>query len=316
MSFKDIKDQDIPVSFLKKAIKKDSVAHAYLFVGTDGIGKAFTANTFAKALNCEKENGDSCDVCASCRKIDSKNHPDIFRITCEDAHKAIKINSIRDLEDKISLRPYEARCKVCIIEDAHLMTAEAANSLLKTLEEPPKGSVLILTASGLSGLFRTILSRCQVIKFAPLKRQTIANILIKKFGFRKEDAELASRLSGGGMQRKAIGEGENFVAWKNQVIDEFMDGSFFEEGSLMFSSPRKEFQQILNSLLNWHRDMIIYKNAPDKNTIINFDRVSDVKRFSDGLSHDEIEERLSSLMDAYAASGQNVNQKLIIGALA
>lgn len=315
MSFEDIKDQDIPVSFLKKAIKKNSVAHAYLFVGMDGIGKALSANTFAKALNCEKETGDSCDVCASCRKIDSKNHPDIFRIACEEAHKAIKINAIRELEGKISLRPYEARYKVCIIEDAHLMTAEAANSLLKTLEEPPKDSVLILTTSGLSGLFKTILSRCQVIKFSPLKQGTIANILIKKFGFRKENTELMSRLAGGGINRKAILEGEDFVAWKNQVIDEFMDGSFFERGSLMFSSSRKEFQEILHILLNWHRDMIIYKNGLDKDTIINFDRVSDVERFSGGLSHDKIEERLNSLMDAYVASGQNVNQKLIIGAL-
>lgn len=316
MSFKDIKGQDIPISFLKKAIENNSVAHAYLFVGIDGIGKSLAANTFAKTLNCEKEAQDSCDKCASCRKIDGKNHPDILRITPDETQRSIKINSIRTLGERISLRPYEARRKVYTIEDAHLMTEEAANALLKTLEEPPVNSIFILTTSNISRLFRTIVSRCQVVKFSPLSPEIIENILVKKFGFRQENARFVSRLADGGINKNTVLQGEDFIIWKNRVIDEFMDGSFFEEKSLMFSGSKKELQDAISVLVNWYRDILVYKNGIAENSIINFDKMEEISNLSRNLSCGDIDRRLNILIDSHMAVGQNVNPKLVIGALA
>jgi len=315
MSFKDIKDQEQPIALLRKVLENNNVAHAYLFTGLNGIGKALTAFTFAKALNCEKKGQDSCDICSSCRKIDAKNHPDIFRISSPEGEKAIKINNIRVLEDRIALRPYEARYKVSIIEDAHLMTAEAANSLLKTLEEPPADTVFILTTSNISRLFRTITSRCQVIKFSSLPPEAIESILIKKYGLRKEPAKFISRLNPGGIDSRAAIEGEGFIAWKNQVIDEFMNGSFFNETSIMFSSSKPEFIQVLTVLINWYRDMLILKNKATGDLIVNIDRMDDIRRHATLLTAGEIDDKLNALLEAWVARGQNVNQKLIIGAL-
>jgi len=316
MAFKEIKGHQIPVSFIRTPIEKDTVAHAYLFAGIDGIGKVSTAVTFAKALNCQQGGGDSCDICTSCRKIDSKNHPDVLRIAPDEAQATIKISSIRAIGEKVSLRPYEAKKKVCIIEDAHLMTAEASNSLLKTLEEPPPDSVFILTTSNIAGLFRTIVSRCQVVKFSPLSRQTVEDILVKKFGFRKEAAQFIARLANGSINKKMVLQGEDFISWKNRLIDEFMDGSFLEEGSAMFSGSRKDLGGVLLVLVNWYRDILVYKNGSGDDPIINFDRAEEIRRLSRDLSHEAIDARLTKLVDAHVAVGQKVNAKLIIGALA
>jgi DNA polymerase-3 subunit delta' len=269
MSFKEIKGQELPVSFLQRAIEHASVAHAYLFVGVAGVGKRLTATTFAKALNCEQNNGDACGVCASCRKIENKNHPDVFRIVPEGAQGVIKIGAIRALTNRIALRPYEARWKVYIIEEAHYMTEEAENCLLKTLEEPPGDAVLIATTSHVAGLLPTIVSRCQTVRFAPLSSEMIETILVKKFGFQKRSARCIAHLSSGGMHKKAILEGEEFMAWKNRLIDEYMDGSFFEEESAMTSCARAELREALAILINWCRDLLVYKQGVDKNTLIN-----------------------------------------------
>jgi len=229
MSFKDIKGQDNQIAYLKRAIDKKSVAHAYLFSGIDGVGKSLAATNFAKTLNCERNESDSCDVCASCRKIENKNHPDIFRITPDETQKVIKIASIRAMSERLSLRAYEARWKVFIIEDAHLMTEEAANSLLKTLEEPAAQSVIMLTTSNTSGLLETVVSRCQILKFSPLSSEIIENILIKKFGLQKDAASFMSRFLNGGIDKGAIVEGDDFIEWKNTLIDEFMNRSFLKE---------------------------------------------------------------------------------------
>ncbi|PIU42123.1 MAG: DNA polymerase III subunit delta' [Candidatus Omnitrophica bacterium CG07_land_8_20_14_0_80_42_15] len=315
MSFKDIKGHDIQISLLQKEIERGSVAHAYLFVGIDGIGKGLVASTFAKTLNCESRQKDPCDICASCRKIDNKNHPDVFRIIPDEGGKTIKIDTIRALEERISFKPYEANWKVVIIEDAHLMTAEAANSILKTLEEPSPQSVIILTTSNISGIFQTVISRCQIVKFAPLSFDIVENILIKKFGLEKDNARFISRLSNGAVDKKLISEGESIIAWKNGIINEFMDGSFFREDSLMFSSKKADMQEAILVLINWYRDILIHKNGISEDSIINFDRIDDVNRFSMQLSCQDIDERLNNLIDAYLAVGQNVSPKLTIGTL-
>jgi DNA polymerase-3 subunit delta' len=315
MSFKEIKGQELAVSFLKNAIAHGTVAHAYLFAGIPGVGKRLSATTFAKALNCEQNAGDACDVCASCRKIENKNHPDVVRIMPEGSQGVIKIGAIRMLTNRIALRPYEARWKVYIIEEAQSMTEEAENCLLKTLEEPPGQAVLIATTSHVTGLLPTIVSRCQAVRFAPLSSEVIETILIKKFGFHKQNARCIAHLSQGGMHKKAIVEGEAFIAWKNRLIDEYMNGSFFEEESTMISCARSELKEALAILINWCRDLLVYKHGVDQDALINVDRIKELDRFSKQDSYTELDRRLHALMDAYVAVGQNVNPKLIIGAL-
>lgn len=179
MSFADVKGQDRAISFLKNAISGGKVSHAYIFLGPSGVGKRPAALNFAKALNCFSESGERpCDACASCRKTDNGNHPDIMLLKPEKGVASFKIEKIRELIGQICLKPYEGRKKVYIIDEASSLTREATAALLKTLEEPPSDSVLIMLFESLQYVPRTILSRSQIVRFSPPKAGDVPENLI------------------------------------------------------------------------------------------------------------------------------------------
>jgi DNA polymerase III subunit delta' len=214
MSFDNIKGQDRAIGFLRCAIQNNRVGHAYVFFGPEGVGKRLTAVNFAKALNCAapKDGGPcdpstgsgshpkpvaGCDECISCRKIDAMNHPDFIVLSPEKDSALIKIDAVRELARDISLKPYEARKKVYIIDDAALMKHEAQNALLKTLEEPVTDSVLILVTGDISRLFSTIRSRAQEVRFFPLAADEVKEVLIGVHGIEKTRAHILAHISSG-----------------------------------------------------------------------------------------------------------------------
>ncbi len=179
MGFIEVHGQNHAVKILKSAVKTGRISHSYLFYGTDGVGKNKTATIFAQLLNCERRQGDDpCGECDNCRKIKSGNHPDLLKIEPDGA--ALKISQMRKLQEKAYYRCYEGRFKVIMIDDAHLMTIEAANCLLKILEEPPEDTVFILMVEDTKKLPSTILSRTQAISFVPLDENVLADILVKQ----------------------------------------------------------------------------------------------------------------------------------------
>lgn len=166
MNFDNIIGNDDIKVLLNNLIKTNSLVHSYMFIGTDGIGKVLFANNFAKMILCQNETK-ACNNCSSCVKFDSKNHPDFMQIDSEDG-KSIKINQIRLLQEKISEKPIISNKKVYIINNSDLMTVEAQNCLLKTLEEPPEYAVIILVLSNENKLLSTIKSRCTKVTFQKL----------------------------------------------------------------------------------------------------------------------------------------------------
>lgn len=194
MSFTSILGQQKAVLSLQNQLRTNRIAHGYLFVGPEGVGRKKTAVEVAKVLNCQKKDKtliDSCNECISCKKIDKNIHPDVHlidfswqaRLLEEKVEKQtqIKIDSIRELQRDINLKHFEGNYKVFIIDRSEKMSQEAMNCLLKTLEEPPANSVLILITTSLDMLRRTIVSRCQVIKFSRLLEGIIRKILSEKF---------------------------------------------------------------------------------------------------------------------------------------
>ena len=176
MGFKEIKGQERAVAKLKAGLTTKRVSHAYLFYGPEGIGKAKAARIFARALACENLlDGEPCEICNNCLKALSGNHPDIQEVFPEGT--SLKISQIRNLQSKVYLKCYEGRFKVIIIHDAQLLTMEAANSLLKVLEEPPERTIFILLADNIKSLPETICSRCLHIQFNPLDQGVISEIL-------------------------------------------------------------------------------------------------------------------------------------------
>ncbi|HTJ41382.1 MAG TPA: DNA polymerase III subunit delta', partial [Kofleriaceae bacterium] len=166
--FGDVLGQDRVIARLRAAIARGRVHHAYLFTGAPGSGKRATALAFASALNCFVNPGEGCEDCEACSRIAAGIHPDVITLEREGAAQIVPIESIRtNVIARVGLPPHEARTRVFLIDEASAMQPAAANSLLKTLEEPPARTMFILGTTAPEQLLPTIRSRCQRIHFAP-----------------------------------------------------------------------------------------------------------------------------------------------------
>lgn len=218
LSFAAILGQDKAKKILTRSLISGRIAHAYLFRGPDGVGKQLCARVVAARINCTGSGTRRpCGSCSSCRKYISGNHPDIVIISPEGG--TIKISRVRELCRSLSYPPYESAMRVVIIEDVHTMRIEAANALLKTLEEPPDNNLLILTAEASRGVLPTIVSRCQTIPFYGLSNEQTKTVL-RKFrpGLELPDAELLSRLAEGSPGQALLLEEKGIIEiWKEVV---------------------------------------------------------------------------------------------------
>ena len=170
-TFSDLAGQEHVASTLKQAVVQDRVSHSYLFCGTRGSGKTTTARVLAKAVNClNPQQGDPCDECAICVSINEGRNLDIIEL---DAASNRGVEEIREIREKVNFQPAQNRRKVYIIDEAHMLTREASNAFLKTLEEPPGHVIFILCTTEADRLLPTILSRCQRYDFRRLPGQTI-----------------------------------------------------------------------------------------------------------------------------------------------
>jgi DNA polymerase-3 subunit delta' len=231
MSFNTILDQKVPKRVLCGALKKNLLASAYLFYGEQGTGKWAMALELAKALNCEENHGEACDNCSACRKIERMVHPDVKvifpvpsarskekdegemeryrRLKREEPYAIVRfersvnipVEQIRTLQREIYLKPYEARRKVVIIAEAERMHHSSANSLLKTLEEPPANAHLILTSNDVNKLLPTVISRCQQIRFGKISAESIRKKLMEVHQFDKKKASYYANVANGSYGR-------------------------------------------------------------------------------------------------------------------
>lgn len=200
--FADVRGQDRTRAFLQTAVANEHLAHALLFAGPDGIGKRSIALALAAWMSCEERDGadDACGECPSCRQIPVGTHPDLMVVSLAAGKKEIGVDRARDLKRFTQLRPMRAASKVVIVDDAHLLTVAAQNALLKTLEEPPNRSLIILVASTPDALLTTVRSRCQRVQFVPLAEATVVELLVAQ-GIAEADAALLASLAEGSVGR-------------------------------------------------------------------------------------------------------------------
>ncbi len=219
MSFRNVVGHELQLQVLRRTIARGRVPPAYLFLGPPRVGKTLVALEFAKALNCltpppEGQLPDACDQCDECRRFERGSHPDfgflqpLVRVQLEDetgertrtqvAGSMIQVEAITELIAEAYLKPVRARRKVFVISSAEAMNEPAANKLLKTLEEPPGATTLILTAAGTANLLPTIVSRCQIVRFGPVPPRQIEAGLAAQVPTAQPDAiHIAAALSGG-----------------------------------------------------------------------------------------------------------------------
>ncbi len=197
LKLEEIVGQPKAIRLLNEALESDRLPHAYLFVGPEGVGKETTALALFFKLVCHK--GSACGECKGCKKFLRGVHPDIEII--KPSGKSIKIDQIRALESKLHFVPLESSRRLILITEADLLTREAANSLLKSLEEPPLYTLFVLLAPSPDVLLPTIVSRCQMIRFHPIPADLISEVLIKHFDKLPEEAFGLSVLSQGSIGR-------------------------------------------------------------------------------------------------------------------
>ncbi|MDD5730136.1 MAG: DNA polymerase III subunit delta' [Candidatus Omnitrophica bacterium] len=329
MSFEDIKGQDKALRRIRNYMASGHLAGAYLFCGPEGVGKSLAAKTFAKALNCLNGEFDSCDSCASCSKIDKNQHPDVHIINSgepvlgalevksdktDSGSSEIKIEEVRGLQSEINLRPYEGRKKVFIIQDAHNLNADASNAFLKTLEEPPKDSVIILVSQKPSLIFKTIISRCQVVKFAYLKRKELQDILSRELKLDDNSVHFLAYFSEGSLGHALSLNKRAIMLEKNRIIDSFLSSAGTSlEGTA--KQKRELVRDNLNILASWFRDIYLIKAGIQDSEVINIDRRQELRDSVDRYSFPELDRILNSISASLSYLDKNVNVKLILSNL-
>jgi DNA polymerase-3 subunit delta' len=203
MAFSDIVGHRRQIALLARALGGDALPPSLVFSGPDGVGKRLVALAVAQALNCLNPTvdgpvgaRDACGTCAACRKIVRRIHPDVL-VVAPDEGETIKVETVRDIVGQVAYRPFEGQYRVIVIDRAEQMNDTSQNALLKTLEEPPQRTVLILVTSQPDSLLATIRSRCCRIRFAPLAPHEMARALVERHGMSDSDANAASALAGG-----------------------------------------------------------------------------------------------------------------------
>ncbi len=315
MSFKDIKGEGSAIAFLKNAASNGRVAGAYIFLGPSGCGKKLTAVNFAKLLNCDASvEGEPCEKCGSCIKINSSSHPDVLVLEKEEKKAEFGIDIVFEAIRSVSLKPYEARKKVYIIDDADLMSEPAQNAVLKTLEEPPQDVVLILMVEDIQTMPATIKSRSQIVKFFPMPAADIENILRHDHKVDAKDARILARLSLGSIGRALDNSKNGFLEKRSMVIDGLRNRNIFD--SDFKKMERDDFAGLLDIMLSWYRDVLVTKAYAGKGAdILNTDKTDEINREAKRLSFEYLDNAVNAVADAKDNLNRNANPKLTMNVL-
>lgn len=291
-------------------LRRGCIPHALLFIGNDGTGKQQAAQMVAMACNCQQDSDpqagtaqpeadrpasfseNPCGNCRSCRKIKHDQHPDLLVI--RPSRNAIKIAQIRSLLQRLTQKPHEARVRVVLIVDAHCMNPEAANALLKALEEPPRHTILILTTRQTTDLLPTIVSRCQTVRFQPVSRHHLQAVLMEKRNLDADTAAVVATMADGSLERALEMSGAtapedqtaNWLTQRQWLTTELMDllcasdANAFLSSRLLtvaekLSADKERLPETFDILMGLLRDLIVYRYDAAK--IINKDLTETIR---------------------------------------
>jgi DNA polymerase-3 subunit delta' len=301
---------------LYRSLRNQRLAHAYLFAGPRGAGKKQMALHLAKSLFCREREADACGTCLSCRRIEAGNHPDVLVISPDGA--SIKIDQIRALQKEMSMRAVESAHKVYIIEHVDKMTTQAANSLLKFLEEPPAGVFALLLTENSHAILPTILSRCQILSFSPLSTDLIAKEL-QASGVPAGLANVASHITTNLVDARELSQSDWFAQLRNVVIQLMQEckqrnsAALFTIHDLFQKNDRikEELPLFLDLLILWLRD-ILYVQAGRQAHLINSDQQDVLQGQALAWTKAELLHGIALVMETKNRIERNANAQLAL----
>ncbi len=317
MSFADIIGHQKQLALLRAGLTSGRLHHAYLFTGPEGIGKRTVATALAKAIHCERRSGDFCGECVNCARIADGNHPDVRIVEPLSDKKEIGIPQIREIEREINLRSFTGKRKIVIIDPAALLNPAAQNALLKTLEEPPQASLIVLIAAGVGALLPTLRSRCLRLAFAPLARREIAAHLQKAHAKSAEEADFLAAL-GLGSLGAALGLDDAALTEKRSAWVEMLGaidgGNFYAAVAAAeeLAGNRDEALRFFKWAESWYRDLMIFRATGAAEELVNSDLRAEVERQAARHSAEQSARTVAAALDGSAAIQRNLNRRMVL----
>ncbi len=327
---------------LHRLLVSNRVPNSLLFVGEDGVGKKHFALELAKAFVCQNpKNFEACDVCSACRRADKFTFPKSDKnddydkvIFSEHADigivipykNSILVNAIRALEQEANFRPYEAKARFFLIDNAEKLSSardNAANALLKTLEEPATTSHIFLITSRPDALLPTIRSRCQIVRFAPIDAQEIENYLLKTKKFSPDDAALLAKLSNGKLGHALETDLGKFREQRDQML-KVLENILIKENRAELLRVAEEMNdaknkdgyetslEILQTLIH---DVWTLKNNANEKILVNVDLISDLRKLAANAESRQLSTWLSEIENLREGLAVNLNRKIATDAL-
>ncbi len=315
--FSDIIGQDHIKEHLKSAIESKKVSHAYIIHGEKNAGKEFIAETFAMALECEDESStEPCMECHSCKQAITRNHPDIITLIHEKPG-TIGVEDIRkNIVSDVSVRPYNGKWKIYLINDAEKMSVQAQNALLKTLEEPPDYVVIMLLTSNISALLPTIISRSTVLNMRPVDDKTVRKYLMERIHVPDYQADICVAFARGNIGKaKHLATSEDFDNIKNDAVRVLkyaheMEMSEFVSALNQISAYKINIEDYLDILLIWYRDVLMFKATGDLDSLVFKEEIRSIRERAGRSSYEAVERIIEAIEKTKVRLKANVNFEL------
>lgn len=321
------------IELFQNALKQGSLSHAYLLVGLPQVGKMTLALDLAMALNCQDKEGQRpCGNCVSCQKISSGKHADVqvvalnSNLNPDEAKERteIGVEQIKEMLHSASLPPFEGEYRVYIIDEAANLSMEAANRLLKTLEEPVGKVVFILLTANVRLIPATLISRCQRLNLSRMKTAEIESALVERWNAEPEKAKLLARLSHGCLGWAVEGAGNSILLQergeKFERMLTLMRGDYSErfatanQLALQFGKKRETVYETLDTWAGWWRDILLVKTGCDNN-IISIDYLPGLAKMAGDYSLVQIKSAIQSILKAGEQLRLNANSRLVMEVL-
>lgn len=317
-SFKDVVGHKDILKYISSAVENNRVSHAYILNGERGSGKKMLANLFAMTLLCETGDNEPCGKCHSCKQAESGNHPDIIRVTHEKPN-SISVDDIRtQVNNTVDIKPYQGPYKVYIIPQADMMTPQAQNAILKTIEEPPSYAVFLLLTENAETLLPTINSRCVMLKLRNIKDTLIKKYLMENLEIPDYKADMCTAFAQGNMGRAImLANSDHFNEIREEAVQLLKHISEMELNEIVaavknISVYKIEIADYLDIIMIWYRDVLLYKATKEIDKVVFKDQLQSIKEQARKSSYEGIELILESLEKAKARLKANVNFDLVM----